>query len=127
MTLLSLNYLIYHTAMTVEQYIAEAPEKAKPILREIRQMVMARCPHAEETMSYKMPAFKAERVFIYFAAFKNHVGIYPPVETPQELVQALQHFRGPKGNLQFPYAKDIPYELIEHVIDALYTSYAVRT
>jgi uncharacterized protein YdhG (YjbR/CyaY superfamily) len=113
--------------MNIEQYIAAAPEPTKPILVAIRRIAHERCPEAVETISYKMPAFKAGRVFLYMGAFKHHIGIYPPVEEPAALVQALQPYRGPKGNLQFAYASNIPYALIGQVIDALYASYAFKT
>lgn len=112
--------------MTVEAYIAAAPFETQPILRKIREMVQHQCPDAVETLSYKMPAFKQGRVFIYYASFKKHIGIYPPILQPGTLVKALKPYAGPKGNLQFPYDKDIPYALISQVIDALYANYAVK-
>lgn len=112
--------------MDVEQYISHAPEQAQVPLRKIRAMVRAQCPGAVEVISYRMPAFKVDRVFIYFAAFKKHVGIYPPVQAPKSLVSALKPYRGPKGNLQFPYDADMPFELMSHVIDALYAAHAIR-
>jgi uncharacterized protein YdhG (YjbR/CyaY superfamily) len=117
----------YPEPMTVDQYIAAAPEHAQPILRTLRQMARERCPDAEETINYKMPAFRVGRVFLYFAAFKHHIGVYPPVEEPAALVEALKPYRGPKGNLQFPYDKAMPFDLIGEVIDALYAAYAVKT
>lgn len=113
--------------MTVEEYIASSPEIAQPALREIRRMARALCPDAQETISYRMPAFRQGRVFLYFAAFKHHIGIYPPVKQPADLVDALAPYRGPKGNLQFRFADGIPYGLIESVILALHASYAVGT
>jgi uncharacterized protein YdhG (YjbR/CyaY superfamily) len=113
--------------MTIEQYITSAPPEAQPILRKIREMVLQQHPSAQETLSYKMPAFRQGHVFIYYAAFKKHIGIYPPVLHPPELVEALKPYRGPKGNLQFPYTKDIPYNLILKVIDALHSSYTIKT
>jgi uncharacterized protein YdhG (YjbR/CyaY superfamily) len=112
--------------MDVEQYISEAPDQAQPILRKIRAMARAQHPDAEETISYKLPAFRKGRVFLYFAAFKQHIGIYPPVEAPASLVKKLEPYRGPKGNLQFPYGNDMPCDLISQVIDALYASYAIK-
>jgi uncharacterized protein YdhG (YjbR/CyaY superfamily) len=77
-------------------------------------------PAAVETISYQMPAFKAGRVFIYFAAFKNHIGIYPPVRGNKDLEQDLVPYRGPKGNLKFPLNEPIPFDLIECVVEALH-------
>lgn len=110
--------------MTVDDYIASSPEQARPIVQRIREMAAALCPAAQETISYGMPAFRQGRVFLYYAGFKHHIGIYPPVKAPAELVEALQPYRGPKGNLQFRYADGIPYDLVERVILALHTAYA---
>lgn len=112
--------------MDVEDYILAAPSEAQAILRRIRGMVREQFPNAEEVMSYKMPAFREGRVFIYYAAFKSHIGIYPPVTTPDSLVQALEPYAGAKGNLQFPYDQHMPFDLIGKVITALHQTYAVR-
>ncbi len=111
--------------MSVDNYIASAPENARPTLTKIRKLVAQLCPDAEETISYKLPAFRQGRVFFYFAAFKNHIGIYPPVNGPASLIKQLQPYRGPKGNLQFQYEDEMPYDLIERVIKALHKAYAV--
>ena len=111
--------------MSVEDYIASSPEAARPILQRIRAIATRLFPDAQETISYRMPAFRQGRVFLYYAAFKHHVGVYPPVRAPAELVEALKPYRGAKGNLQFRYEDDMPYELVERVILALHTEYAV--
>ena len=113
--------------MDVDQYIEAAPAEAQQGLRHIRSLVRARCPGAVECMSYKMPAFRDGRVFIYYAAFKTHIGVYPPVTAPAALVKRLKPYAGPKGNLKFPYSADMPFELIAEVITALHQNYAIKT
>lgn len=103
----------------VDEYIAAAAPDAQAILTEIRQLVKTAVPDAVETISYQMPAFKRKRIFFYFAAFKKHIGIYPPVQGDEELQQALLPFRGEKGNLKFPLDQPIPYDLIRRVAEAL--------
>ena len=51
----------------------------------------------------------------HFGAFKNHLGLFPPVEDPALLAKAAQ-YAGPKGNLQFPYIQPLPLELIAAVV-----------
>lgn len=63
-------------------------------------------------------------MFFYVAAFKNHLGIYPPVKEPAELVEELARWRGPKGNLAFPHAEPLPLDLIGRVAEALAAQYA---
>jgi len=63
---------------------------------------------AERTISYNMPAFKLGRTFFYFAAFKNHIGVYPPVTEGSTLIARTATYRGPKGNLSFPHSQVLP-------------------
>jgi uncharacterized protein YdhG (YjbR/CyaY superfamily) len=104
---------------TIDAYLASLPPDSRFIIAEIRQIVKARVPAAVETISYKLPAFKLDRVFIYFAAFKAHIGIYPPVKGDSKLQKALLPYRGEKGNLRFPMNEPIPYDLIGEVAVAL--------
>ena len=72
-------------------------------------------PEAEEVISYRMPALKQGRILVYFAAFTNHLGVYPPVRGNAALEKALAPYRGEKGNLRFRYDEPIPYDLIARV------------
>jgi uncharacterized protein YdhG (YjbR/CyaY superfamily) len=107
----------------IDDYIASAAPEVQGILQEIRQVVKTAVPDAVETISYQMPAFKRKRVFIYFAAFKKHIGIYPPVTGDEELQQMLLPYRGEKGNLKFPLHQPMPYNLIRRVAEALAQAY----
>lgn len=100
---------------SVDDYIAAQPEAVQPLLRQIRAIVRDEAPQAEETISYRMPAYRHGGVLLYFAAFKQHIGLYPPVRGDAELLQALAPYRGPKGNLSFPLAEDLPLALIRRV------------
>lgn len=111
---------------SINDYIAKAPDMAGPILAEIRTLVIMLVPQATETMSYKLPAFRDGKIFFYYAAFKNHIGIYPPLKNNSNLIELLGKYRGPKGNLKFPYAEEMPYELIAKVILALHQQYVFK-
>jgi uncharacterized protein YdhG (YjbR/CyaY superfamily) len=62
-----------------------------------------------------MPAFRLNGVLLYFAAFKKHIGLYPPVRGDAKLEIAIAPYAGKKGNLQFPLDQPIPYGLIERI------------
>lgn len=108
---------------SIDGYLASLSPDARLILDEIRRVVKAEVPAAVETISYQLPAFKLDRVFIYFAAFKTHIGIYPPVKGDKKLQKALLPYRGVKGNLKFPSDQPIPYNLIGRVAVALSFEY----
>lgn len=100
-----------------------APE-ARQRLEAIQTIVEQRVTNAERCVSYGMPAFRRGKVFFYFASFKKHIGVYPPVSEPEALVDELGPYRGPKGNLVFPHGEALPIELIGRVAEALARQYA---
>lgn len=100
---------------TIDEYIAGASPEVRPILEKIRATVHAAAPGAREVISYRMPAFRLNGILLYFAAFKHHIGLYPPVSGEGKLEKALAPFAGPKGNLRFPLDQAIPYDLIERI------------
>jgi uncharacterized protein YdhG (YjbR/CyaY superfamily) len=101
---------------TIDEYIAAAPAAVRPILREIRRIARAAAPEAEELISYRMPAFRLGGILIYFAAFKHHIGMFPPVTGDAKLERALELYLGPKRNLKFPLDRPIPYALIKRIV-----------
>jgi uncharacterized protein YdhG (YjbR/CyaY superfamily) len=112
---------------TVADYLAALePEQAKP-LRRVLALVQKSVPRSSRVISYGIPAFKQERVFIYCAAFKRHIGIYPPVRDDTKLRAALEPYANAKGNLSFPLDEPLPMALVARVAKALAKQYTSRT
>jgi uncharacterized protein YdhG (YjbR/CyaY superfamily) len=101
---------------TVDRYIAAAPPKVRPILRKVRRTILRAAPEARETISYRIPAYSLNGTLVYFAAFKSHIGLYPPVRGDAALERAASAFANEKGNLRFPLDRPIPYSLIERIV-----------
>ncbi len=106
-----------NVASDVDAYIKEFPPQVRAILRAIRATIREAAPDAEEKISYRMPAFFEHGVLIYFAAFKKHIGVFPPV-SDEKLRAVVAKYAGPKGNLQFPLAEAMPYALIARIVKA---------
>jgi uncharacterized protein YdhG (YjbR/CyaY superfamily) len=100
---------------TIDEYISAFPPEVQVILKRIRQTVHKAAPNAEETISYRIPAFRQNGIVVYFAAFKNHIGLYPPVSGDPQLEKAIAPYAGEKGNLRFPLNQPIPYNLIARI------------
>ncbi len=100
----------------VDEYIAGFPANVQEILKRIRTTVRLAAPEAQETIKYKMPTFTLNGNLVYFAAFKNHIGMYPPVKGFKEARAELSAYEGPKGSLIFPLDKPIPYDLISRIV-----------
>jgi uncharacterized protein YdhG (YjbR/CyaY superfamily) len=101
---------------SIDEYIAASPSVVRPILTKIRRLIRTAAPAAEELISYRMPAFRLNGILVYFAAFRNHIGLYPPVSGDARLEEALAPYAGPKGNLRFPLDRPIPYALIKRIV-----------
>jgi uncharacterized protein YdhG (YjbR/CyaY superfamily) len=104
-----------NTPSPVDAYIAGFDPDVQAILRKIRTTIRKAVPKAEEVISYRIPAFRLNGVFLYYAAFKKHIGLYPPVKGDEALVKAVARYAGPKNNLQFPLDEPIPYALIGRI------------
>lgn len=102
-----------------EQYIAGFPAHVAEILLRVKAEVESALPAAERCIGYNMPAYRAGKIFFYFAAFRDHLGIYPPVRDDAELIRELSPYSNDKGNLAFRYKQPIPYDLIRRVAVAL--------
>jgi uncharacterized protein YdhG (YjbR/CyaY superfamily) len=104
------------TPHNIDEYIAASAVAVRPVLRELRRVIRAAAPKATELISYRMPAFKQRGILVYFAAFKSHVGLFPPVRGDAKLAKALARYAGPKGNLKFPLDAPMPYALIKRIV-----------
>jgi uncharacterized protein YdhG (YjbR/CyaY superfamily) len=100
----------------IDEYIRSFPPEVQRILKKIRSTIRAAAPDAEEVISYQMPAFRQNRILVYFAAWKKHIGLYPPISGDDKLQKAVAPYAGEKGNLQFPLDKPIPYNLITRIV-----------
>lgn len=104
------------TIGSIDDYIAGSSPEIQAILEAIRAIVREEAPEAKEKISYRMPAFTLNGALIYFAAFKQHIGIYPPVVGDEKLQAETARYKGEKGNLKFPLNEPMPYPLIRKVV-----------
>lgn len=104
-------------------YLAACSPEVRERLLAIRAELEARVPAATRCMAYSLPALRKGRIITYFASFKHHIGIYPPVTSPPELVAELAPYAGPKGNLSFPHKDPLPLDLIGRAGAALAAQY----
>lgn len=100
----------------IDEYIAGFPNNVQAILEKIRATIRESAPEAEETISYQMPTFKQNGILVHFAAFKNHIGLYPTPSGIEEFKDVLSDYKSAKGSVQFPLDQPIPYDLIGKIV-----------
>lgn len=100
----------------IDEYVESYSPEVQAILEKIRSTIRDAAPGALEKISYGIPAFWLNGILVYFAAFKRHIGIYPPVRGDARLMKSISAYVGEKGNLQFPLDRPIPYGLIKRIV-----------
>jgi uncharacterized protein YdhG (YjbR/CyaY superfamily) len=100
----------------IDGYISQFSPDVRAVLRDVREAIRRAAPEAEETISYQMPAFRQHGILVYFAAWKTHIGLYPPISGDKAVEKAVARYAGPKGNLQFPLDEPMPLDLIERIV-----------
>ena len=100
---------------TVDAYIRAFPADVQALLESIRVAARAAAPQAEERLSYRMPSLFQHGVLLHYAAYRQHIGLFPPVTEPV-LREKAARYAGPKGNLQLPLNEPMPLELIGEIV-----------
>src|SRR5215831_8181654 len=102
-------------AATVDEYIKGYPPKVQTVLQKIRKTIKAAAPGAEEVISYGIAGYKYYGTLIFFAAFQNHVSVYPAPRGSEAFKKELAGYKGGKGTVQFPLDKPVPLDLVKRI------------
>jgi uncharacterized protein YdhG (YjbR/CyaY superfamily) len=100
----------------IDEYIAGFPSDVQKILQRIRKTIRKAAPAAEEAISYAIPAFKLNGNLVFFAAYKNHISVYPAPRGAPQFKKELTHYAGGKGTVQFPLDQPVPFDLITRIV-----------
>lgn len=104
------------TTASVSEYIATADPRAKKALRDIRKTVRDAAPKAEEVISYQIPGYRYHGMLVFFAAWKNHISLYPAPWSAESLKKEMAAYEGSKGTIKFPLDKPMPLTLIKKMV-----------
>lgn len=101
----------------IDHYISQFEPEIQSRLEILRQLFFEVLPGTEESIRYKMPAFKVGKHHLYFAAYKKHIGFYP-VYGLTEIEEEVSKYRAKKtkDSLHFMLDKPLPIELIKKII-----------
>lgn len=101
----------------IELYITEFPPAVQERLNLVRNAILEFAPQAVESIAYQMPAYKLNgKPLIYFAGFKNHIGLYALPEAHEEFAALLSPYKQGKGSVQFPHNQPFPIAIIKRII-----------
>lgn len=110
-----------YSVQNVDEYIAAAPDVARPHLREIRSAVKSALPKADETISYGKPYYKYPKHTVGFDVYTHHIGFeifYGQI--PNEIRTPLEEMGYKVGNKSFQirYDQSVPVTAIKKLAKA---------
>ena len=105
---------------TVKQYFASLAPAQREALEELREIILAAAPDAEECVSYSMPALRLNGMLVYYAAFTKHISLFPGNAKliEEQFGDQLEGYVTSKGTIQFPIGKKLPAGLIKKIVKA---------
>jgi uncharacterized protein YdhG (YjbR/CyaY superfamily) len=101
---------------TIDQYIAGFPSKVQALLKKVRKAMRAAAPGATEKISYRIPTFEQHGALIYFAGFRDHIGVYPRTAGMEKYRKEFERYASGKGTFRFPLDESLPLELIAKLV-----------
>lgn len=100
----------------IDNYISQFPPETQIALQQVRATIKKAAPNAAEIISYKMPAYKQNKMLVYFAGYKNHIGLYPGASGIEAFADEISKYKWAKGSVQFPLNKKMPLSLITKIV-----------
>lgn len=113
------------TFASIDDYIDQAAELARPALVRIRAIAHEVVPGAGEDIKYAMPTITLDgRSLVHFAAWRSHVALYPQPEGDEQFEAAIAPYGSGKGAVRFALSEPLPWDLIRQLIDLLHRQHA---
>ena len=103
----------------VDSYIANSGREARPILKEIREIIKSTIPKVEEGISWGVPFYKYHGDLAGFAAYKNHVSFGFGADVLQSKDREILEKNGykiGKGTMQIKFDQKVPTTAIKQIL-----------
>jgi len=101
-------------AAHIDSFPADTQEK----LKSLRAFILQSVPELVEAKSYGIPTFKLNgKNFIHYAGYAKHIGLYPGAGPIKEMKDELKSYKHAKGSIQFPLSDELPFDLIQKIIE----------
>lgn len=102
----------------IDKYIKQLNPPEKAALERIRKIAKRLVPDGEEVISYGIPTIRYKgKNLIHFAAFKDHLSLFPTGDEELNSIKELDEFRTSKGTLQFTLDRQIPESVIKKIVE----------
>jgi uncharacterized protein YdhG (YjbR/CyaY superfamily) len=100
----------------IDDYIEDFPKGVQRVLKQLQSTIKKAAPQAKETISYGIPTFTLRGYLVHFAAFKDHVSLFPTSSPMKAFKKALSPYKVSRGTVQFPLDRPIPLSLVSRIV-----------
>jgi uncharacterized protein YdhG (YjbR/CyaY superfamily) len=101
----------------IDEYLSKVDASQRVALERVRSIVKQAVPDAEEAIAYGMPTFKYKKKNLFhFAAFKDHMSLFPTSEPVEVFRDQLKGFKVSKGTIQFTEGHPVPEATIKALV-----------
>jgi len=109
-----------YNAKDVDAYIANSSAEARPTMQELRKIIKASVPEAEEGISWGVPFYKHHGLLGGFAVFKNHIsfGLAFVLENKDRKTLKEKGYETGKKTVQIRFDQKIPVTSIKKILKA---------
>jgi uncharacterized protein YdhG (YjbR/CyaY superfamily) len=83
----------------IDDYIGDFPKNVQRVLRRLRSAIKKAAPLAKETISYPIPTFTLRGYLVHFAAFKDHVSLFPSSSSMKAFRGELSPYKVSRGTI----------------------------
>jgi uncharacterized protein YdhG (YjbR/CyaY superfamily) len=106
------------SAKTVDEFVAESPVEARPVLEQIRIILKTAVPDVEETMGYGKPYYKYHGWMTGVTLYTKHLGIEiwdGLSDDDRKELEVLGYKSGSK-NFQIKYGQEVPVDILTRLV-----------
>lgn len=102
---------------TVDAYIANAVNEARPIMEELREIIISTIPEAEEGIAWNVPIYKYHGILAGFDVARHHVsfGADALQNTDREILEEKGYKTG-KKTIQIRFDQKVPTSVIKKIL-----------
>jgi uncharacterized protein YdhG (YjbR/CyaY superfamily) len=102
---------------TIDEYLSNVPPAMRAALEDLRAIIRATAPDADECISYQMPAFRQGGLLVGFAAHAHHCALYGSnITVVAALADQLEGFKISKGTIRFTPERPIPEAVVRMLV-----------
>lgn len=101
----------------IDDYLKDIKSPERTQLEHIRKLVHEVAPGAEEVITYGLPGFKYQKKYLVaFAAFKDHLSIFPGAHAIEALEDKLTDFKTSRGTVQFTLEQPLSDDVVRSLV-----------